>query len=245
MMQPLNPDQRPQEWHSAYRGYEGSVNAQEQRFAGKKLVGEKDEEWAEQHVRQLTHEAQAERMLRHPRLLVTLSSLGSLVCLFALLILAHLLTANYSAVNGLDLAFLVACVAVIVVNVSFNRTSLASSASRATGLTAVESVPSLPVAGESVTITYRGRLAVSAESITMHWGYSNFQDGFRQHWGQTYWNGVTDTALIKQRDGTWRARITIPADATALNMAFRNQRFTWDNNNTSNYYLAVVKSSDL
>ncbi len=83
-----------------------------------------------------------------------------------------------------------------------------------------------PVAGQSTTITYSGPLASGATNITMHWGYNN-------------WNGITDTAMTKQSNGTWTATITVPTGATTLNMAFHNQSNTWDNNNSSNYNLNV------
>jgi hypothetical protein len=80
------------------------------------------------------------------------------------------------------------------------------------------------IAGQQVTITYAGNLAASATSLTMHWGYNN-------------WNGITDTAMTKQGNGSWVATITLPQGATSLNMAFYNQSNTWDNNNSSNYNL--------
>ncbi len=83
-----------------------------------------------------------------------------------------------------------------------------------------------PIAGQSTTITYSGSLASGATSITMHWGYNN-------------WNGITDTPMTKQSNGTWTATITVPTGATSLNMAFHNQNNTWDNNNGNNYNLSV------
>ncbi|HEY0754218.1 MAG TPA: hypothetical protein VGD98_09670 [Ktedonobacteraceae bacterium] len=38
----------------------------------------------------------------------------------------------------------------------------------------------------------------------------------------------------------WRATVSIPGGATILNMAFRNQSNTWDNNGGSNYNLSVT-----
>ncbi len=83
-----------------------------------------------------------------------------------------------------------------------------------------------PVHGQQTTITYYGTLASSATSITMHWGYNS-------------WNGVTNTSMVRQPNGSWQATITMPSNATQLNMAFFNQNNTWDNNNSSNYNLTV------
>ena len=83
-----------------------------------------------------------------------------------------------------------------------------------------------PVAGQQITLSYDGSLASSATSITMHWGYNN-------------WNGITDTTMAKQSNGTWTATITVPTGATSLNMAFHNQNNTWDNNSSQNYNLNV------
>ncbi len=95
---------------------------------------------------------------------------------------------------------------------------------------AVTSSPSVPVAGQPVTITYAGSLAASATSITMHWGTNG-------------WSGVTDVVMAKQSNGTWQATITLPQSATRLNMAFFNQNAAWDNNNGSDYNLNVSGGS--
>lgn len=91
---------------------------------------------------------------------------------------------------------------------------------------AVSSSPNPPVAGQQVTITYAGSLASGATSLTMHWGDNN-------------WNGVTNTSMTKQSNGTWTATVTVPTAATVLNMDFYNQNNTWDNNSTYNYDVTV------
>lgn len=92
---------------------------------------------------------------------------------------------------------------------------------------AVSSSPNPPVTGQQVTITYNGNLATGATSLTMHWGYNN-------------WNTVTNTAMTKQSNGTWTATVTVPSTATVLNLDFYNQSSTWDNNSTFNYDLTVA-----
>jgi alpha-glucosidase len=82
------------------------------------------------------------------------------------------------------------------------------------------------VAGTTITIVYSGTLAASATSLTLHWGYNS-------------WTGTTDTTMTKQSNGTWTASISVPASATTLNMAFKNQSSTWDNNGGNNYNLNV------
>lgn len=83
------------------------------------------------------------------------------------------------------------------------------------------------VAGKTVTIMYKGYLVANASSITMHWGYNN-------------WNSITETGISKQPNGIWSVTITIPSGATMLNIAFYNQSHTWDNNNSDNYNLGVL-----
>lgn len=86
--------------------------------------------------------------------------------------------------------------------------------------------PCLLVHGQQVTITYTGSLASSASSLSMHWGFNN-------------WNSPTDIAMSKLGNGSWGATITLPSGATALNMAFFDQNNTWDNNGGNNYNLSV------
>ncbi len=90
----------------------------------------------------------------------------------------------------------------------------------------VSGSPCSLVHGQKVTITYSGSLAASATSMTMHWGYNN-------------WTSPTDAAMTRLGNGTWGVTITLPASATALNMAFFNQSSTWDSNGGSNYNLNV------
>lgn len=111
--------------------------------------------------------------------------------------------------------------------VSNNSVSVTLTSHQAVELsTGVTASPSSLVAGQAATITYTGNLAGSASSITMHWGYNN-------------WNGITDTAMTQQSNGTWQATITVPSGATTLNLACENQSTTWDNNGGSNYNLSV------
>jgi len=92
--------------------------------------------------------------------------------------------------------------------------------------TPVMSFPYVPVQSQQVRITYDGFLAGGSTSITMHWGYND-------------WTDVTDTPLTQQSDGSWAGTVFLPQAAYQLNMAFYNQSNSWDNNNGSNYNLAV------
>ncbi|HEX4705894.1 MAG TPA: glycoside hydrolase family 15 protein, partial [Pseudonocardiaceae bacterium] len=93
---------------------------------------------------------------------------------------------------------------------------------------AVTTSVSPPMAGQPVTVRYNGFLAGSASTVTLHWGH----DG---------WQGVTDTPMAKQADGSWTATVTVPA-GTGLNTAFVNQASTWDNNGGADYNVAAVNS---
>ncbi len=92
---------------------------------------------------------------------------------------------------------------------------------------AASSSPNPPVAGQQTTITYNGTLAASASSLTMHWGYNN-------------WNATTNVAMTRQSNSTWTATVTVPTSATVLNLDFYNQNSTWDNNSTFNYDMTVL-----
>jgi glucoamylase len=86
--------------------------------------------------------------------------------------------------------------------------------------------PCTPMHGQPVQLFYNGSLASSASSITLHWGYNN-------------WNNVTDTVMTRQSNGPWTAFLMVPSSATQLNLAFYNQNGTWDTNNGQNYNLSV------
>ncbi len=96
----------------------------------------------------------------------------------------------------------------------------------------VTSNPCSPVHGNGVQLFYAGAQAANATSVTMHWGYNN-------------WNGVTDTVMTRTSNGSWTAFAMVPSSATALNFAFNlsfystSTGFTssWDNNNGANYTL--------
>jgi glucoamylase len=88
----------------------------------------------------------------------------------------------------------------------------------------VTSNPCTPVAGNAVQLFYNGSLASSASSITVHWGYNN-------------WNSVTDTVMTRQSNGPWTAFLMFPSSAPQLNLVFHDQSGNWDNNNGQNYNL--------
>ncbi len=79
-----------------------------------------------------------------------------------------------------------------------------------------------PTAGKTTTIYYNGALASSATSITLHWGYNA-------------WTNASDVTMTKQPDGRWSATINVPSGSYIVNLAFKNNAGTWDNNNSNNY----------
>ncbi|WP_270563089.1 carbohydrate-binding protein [Clostridium beijerinckii] len=83
-----------------------------------------------------------------------------------------------------------------------------------------------PTASKTTTVYYTGNLATNSTSVILHWGYNEFTN-------------PTDVAMTKQSDGRWAATITIPSGAYALNMAFKNDSGTWDNNSSANYNYSV------
>lgn len=85
-----------------------------------------------------------------------------------------------------------------------------------------------PTASKDVTVYYNGSLASSSSSMILHWGYNSFIS-------------PTDGIMTKQTDGQWVATISLPSGSYMLNMCFKNNSSTWDNNNSSNYNYSEAK----
>lgn len=79
-----------------------------------------------------------------------------------------------------------------------------------------------PEACKQISVYYNGSLASSASNITLHWGCNGF-------------TSPQDINMVKQADGRWLANITLPSGCYNVNMAFKDQSGTWDNNNSNNY----------
>lgn len=82
--------------------------------------------------------------------------------------------------------------------------------------------------GKALTIYYHGSL--------------DSQSKVYLHWGENGWHNVpaTDPAMVKRGDNFWQATISVPNDATQINMAFNNGAGTWDNNGGSDYAIAIA-----
>jgi alpha-amylase len=87
-------------------------------------------------------------------------------------------------------------------------------------------VTSGPTGGKSVTIYYTGNLASTATSMTLHLGYNN-------------WTSISDVTMTKVSVGRWVATLTLPSNSYMLNMCFRNNFGTYDNNWYKNYNYSV------
>ena len=98
-------------------------------------------------------------------------------------------------------------------------------------LPTVSSNPSPLTAGQTASIYYDGSLAASATSMTMHWGYNN-------------WNSTTNTTMTKEANGSWKATVTVPV-GTQLNAVFENQSGTYDNNGGNNYNMEIQMPSNV
>ncbi|URZ04719.1 hypothetical protein CLROS_000280 [Clostridium felsineum] len=86
-----------------------------------------------------------------------------------------------------------------------------------------------PQSSKEISIYYNGTLASSSSNITLHWGYNGFI-------------APQDVTMTKQNDGRWLAKITLPSGCYAVNMVFKNQSGTWDNNNSNNYNFSSTKN---
>ncbi len=82
--------------------------------------------------------------------------------------------------------------------------------------------------GKALTIYYHGTLDAQSKVFL--------------HWGENGWHNVpaTDLAMVKRADNFWQATISVPNDATQINMAFNNGAGTWDNNGGSDYAITIA-----
>jgi type I pullulanase len=84
--------------------------------------------------------------------------------------------------------------------------------------------PANPRAGKSVTVIYKGFLK-DGTHVVMHWGYDNYRTG-----------GV-NKEMSKLSDGSWKAAVDIPTQATmTFDVVFNNGAGLWDNNNRADYH---------
>ncbi|MBU6181305.1 MAG: hypothetical protein KGR46_00640 [Verrucomicrobia bacterium] len=94
---------------------------------------------------------------------------------------------------------------------------------------AVTLVPSIPVAGLPLTVTYNpaGRGLASATSVNIHHGS----------------NGANWTALpgvpMTKNGSVWNFTYTVPGNATTIAMVFNSGGNNWDNNNNLNWNFSV------
>jgi hypothetical protein len=93
----------------------------------------------------------------------------------------------------------------------------------------VWTTPALPVAGESVTITYNpfNRPLANATAVNIHHGYNNGN-----------WTTAPGVPMIKS-GVTWTYTYTIPAAATNIVMAFNQNNNPWDSNGGADYNFPV------
>lgn len=94
----------------------------------------------------------------------------------------------------------------------------------------VEFTPSIPIAGNQVTITYNGKNSPLNDltNLKIHWGY----DG---------WKHITNTDMVSKGDNLWQATITVPEKAVQkLDFAFTNGKL-WDTNNNNNWSISIAK----
>ena len=93
--------------------------------------------------------------------------------------------------------------------------------------------PPLPVAGQSVTVTYdpAGRNLAAATNVNMHYGYN----------GDANWTVAPGMAM--SRSGSlWTYAYTLPQAATNIVLCFNNGT-TWDNNGGGNWTFAVTPAA--
>jgi glucoamylase len=87
--------------------------------------------------------------------------------------------------------------------------------------------PAKAVAGQPVDICYAGQPLAAGGALQLHWGVDA-------------WQGVTDTAMAKQADQTWRATVKPPCKAAKLDFVFTNGAGAWDNNNGADWHQSLT-----
>jgi len=94
--------------------------------------------------------------------------------------------------------------------------------------TPVDYDPGNATQGKALTIFYKGTLATSTQ-VTLHWGFNN-------------WQVPTDKPMIRRGDGFWEATVSVPINATSLNLAFTDGA-SWDNNAGVNWNPTIAPVS--
>jgi hypothetical protein len=90
--------------------------------------------------------------------------------------------------------------------------------------------PSMPVAGQPVTIIYTGTLA-SGASVNIHHGYNGGN-----------WTTLPGVPMTKE-GSAWKYTYTIPSTATNIAMVFNfNGQNPWDNNGGNNYNFSTTNA---
>ena len=96
------------------------------------------------------------------------------------------------------------------------------------GGSVVTLAPTQPVAGQALSVTYdpAGRPLAAAPAVFLHWGINN-------------WSQVFTGNPMSLVNGKWTTTITLPTNATSLEMAFNNNAGTWDNNGGQDWRFTV------
>lgn len=84
------------------------------------------------------------------------------------------------------------------------------------------------VQGRGLTLYYNGPLKGSAR-VTLHWGFNG-------------WTTIADKAMIRRADGAWEVGLSVPIDATTLDLAFTDGA-SWDANGGGDYHVPIAARS--
>ena len=92
--------------------------------------------------------------------------------------------------------------------------------------------PALPTAGQQVTVHYNpsGRPLLGSQSVFLHYGING-------------WTEVIDPDPVMTWDAAlsaWKVTVTLPANATQLDVAFHNAEDTWDTNDGEDWHFTVT-----
>jgi hypothetical protein len=90
-------------------------------------------------------------------------------------------------------------------------------------------VPSTPIAGQALTVTYNpaGRSLATATAVNIHHGFNGAN-----------WTALPGVAMTKNGN-SWDFTYTVPGNATTIAMVFNSGGSNWDNNSNTNWNFNV------
>ncbi|MCB2155953.1 hypothetical protein KQI84_13810 [bacterium] len=95
--------------------------------------------------------------------------------------------------------------------------------------------PYPPVAGQTVTVTYDASAGpiTGAAAVNIYWAINNWDAG-----------SITEEAMTNAGGEIWTKDLSLPANATQLDMVFNDGAGNWDNNSGNDWHFTVTTATD-